>query len=346
MHAYRRRVWLTGLGLLVGAGVVFWVCTCLPGPHRATSRCPEFTPYGHPVAQAGHGAGSSRWLTVCHAGQVVALNPEHNVSDWVAFRLRKEDLLNPVTERKRSFRPDSQLPKANQVRGKDYRNTGYDRGHLAPAASMRWSEDAMCDSFYMTNVAPQVGAGFNRGIWSALERRMRRWACARGTLYVVTGPLYEGERVDKLVRDSDRDGVEDDGITVSVPTHFFKIAYDEAKKEAIAFLLPNQKLETEHLDQYLASIDEIEARARLDFLSGLADEDEARVEAQKQAQLWDEPADDEAKCPKPKKRVDQDSARSRCATQADSRRRVAMPGSRSMARGPRFIPFGIHKLRQ
>ena len=66
---------------------------------------------------------------------------------------------------------------------------------------VKWSEEAMSESFFISNMAPQVGAGFNRGIWSAPERKMQRWACERGLLYVVTGPLYELRPIEKLVSD-------------------------------------------------------------------------------------------------------------------------------------------------
>ena len=159
-----------------------------------TAECENFTPFGQPTHMSlGYEVGLTKapeWTVICHAGQVVAFNPERNVSDWVAFSLRREDLLNLVVERKDRFHPDPKVPKQNQVVHDDYTQTGYDRGHLAPAASMKWSEEAMDDSFFMTNIAPQVGVGFNQHIWKVLERKMRQWACARGVLYVVTGPLY------------------------------------------------------------------------------------------------------------------------------------------------------------
>ena len=79
---------------------------------------------------------------------------------------------------------------------------------------MKWSVEAMRESFFMTNMAPQVGNSFNRHIWKSLEQRMRRWACERGVLYVVTGPLYEERPLEQLVYDKDGDGVDDNGVLV------------------------------------------------------------------------------------------------------------------------------------
>ena len=259
----------------------------------ATADCDHFTPFGQPVHRSlADDVGVSappEWTVICNAGQVVAFNPEHNVSDWVAHRLRREDLLNNVVERKDAFRGDPDVPEEHRVVKADYTSTGYDRGHLAPAGAMKWSAEAMSESFYMSNMAPQVGNGFNRHIWKSLEQRMRRWACERGALYVVTGPLYEARPIEQLVYDNDGDGVDDNGVLVDVPSHFFKLAFDPARVEAIAFLLPNRKLETKDLPKYLHSIDDIEDRARLDVLPMIWDGAEAVIENHKQPRLWETP---------------------------------------------------------
>ena len=182
------------------------------------AECEHFTPFGQPVhwslADDVGASAPPEWTVICHAGQVVAFNPRHNVSDWAAYRLRREDLLKPVAPRKDAFRGDPEVPEDHRVVKADYTGTGYDRGHLAPAGAMKWSVEAMRESFFMTNMAPQVGNSFNRHIWKSLEQRMRRWACERGVLYVVTGPLYEERPLEQLVYDKDGDGVDDNGVLV------------------------------------------------------------------------------------------------------------------------------------
>ena len=260
---------------------------------QALATCEDFTPFGQPVhkhvtVDLGLTAAPD-WNVICHAGQVVAFNRDHNVADWVAFRLRREDLLSPVVERKDNFHADGEVPEKHQVVHSDYTRTGYDRGHLAPAAAMKWSFYAMNDSFFMSNIAPQVGVGFNQHIWKSLERKMRQWGCQRGLLYVVTGPLYEDNPIKKLSYDKDGDGKDDNGVLVDVPSHFFKFALDANRMEAIAFILPNQKLKTKDLPKYLTSINDIEARSRLDFLKDIWDGAEQIIESHVQPELWTKP---------------------------------------------------------
>ena len=159
--------------LLLAASLLVW----LGSSASALADCEHFTPFGQPVHWSLAGdvgvTTASEWTVICHAGQVVAFNSAHNVSDWVAFRLRRDDLLAGDVQRKDAFRSDPEVPDGHRVVKADYTGTGYDRGHLAPAAAMKWSPEAMSQSFFMSNMAPQVGTGFNRHIWKSLEQRMR-----------------------------------------------------------------------------------------------------------------------------------------------------------------------------
>lgn len=265
---------------------------------RADDDCKVQVPLGeprfeHPSADLGL-ATDPEWVRLCRTGYAVAFNPKHNVADWVAFRLLRRDLLNPKVERSDNFASDPDVSDEHRVRPGDYLHSGFDRGHLASAASMKWSQDAMDDSFLMTNMAPQVGSGFNQHIWKALERRMRQWACVREELLIVTGPLYEISPIELVVVDEDDDGEDDNGVVLDVPSHFFKLAYDPKKSEAIAFLLPNKKLKTKDLPKFIRSIDEIESRSRLNFFPELDDLPEAIIEASVRTKLWPEPS--EPKC--------------------------------------------------
>lgn len=267
----------------------------------AEDSCASFAPFGDPVHRhlfdaIGIGQVPKR-TRICHTGQVVAFNPERNVSDWVAYQLHREDLHRWKAERPKDFPCKSDrhnncrdlgASEEHQVECSDYTHTGYDRGHFALAGAMRWPSDAMSDSCLMTTIAPMMGDGFNGGIWNSLERKMRQWACERGTLYVVTGPLYENRPVKKI---GNCDGRDDNGVSIDVPSHFFKFAFDPGNIEAIAFILPNRKLKTKDLPRYLTSVDDIEARSRLDFMTEMWDGAEQVVEAHVQRELWDRPVD-------------------------------------------------------
>ena len=109
-------------------------------------------------------------------------------------------------------------------------------------------------------MAPQVGIGFNRGIWRDLEQLVRDWTDLRGELYVVTGPIYTGGHLKSIGKNE-----------VRVPTHFYKVIYDPDVEEAIALILPNAALEAELLPKFITSIAEVEKETGLDFLHLLDD---------------------------------------------------------------------------
>ena len=112
---------------------------------------------------------------------------------------------------------------------------------------------------------------------------MRRWACERGGLYVVTDPLFETRSIEQLAYD--KDGVDDNGVLVDVPSHF-KLAFDPMRIEASAFIPPNKKFEIKDLPEYLHSIDDIEERARLDFLPLIWEGVREAIGNHKQPRLW------------------------------------------------------------
>ncbi len=133
----------------------------------------------------------------------------------------------------------------------------------------------MSESFLLSNMAPQVGIGFNRHIWKTLESKVREWTEDRGELYVVTGNMYATDHPKTIGRNH-----------VAVPTHCFKVIFDPVRVEAIAFILPNRKLRTADLPNYIVSVDDVERQTGLDFLSKLNDTIEHTVEAEIQPALW------------------------------------------------------------
>lgn len=214
-------------------------------------------------------------------GYVLAQDGRLKIPLWVQYELSQEDLQGTAT-RTDDFRPDTSIPFGYRSELSDYSGSGFDRGHMAPAADMTRSEQVMSESFFLPNMGPQVGIGFNRHIWRYLESAVRGWVEQRGTLTIITGPIFavEGSIVTYLVIGEGH---------VAVPTHFYKIivdANDPNNVEALAFVMPNENLSGREYSEFLTSIDEIEVSTGLDFLSALPDDVQNRVESQTPASAW------------------------------------------------------------
>ena len=117
--------------------------------------------------------------------------------DWVLEVLSKDRFKGDGNRSGLKFRADPDLPAGERSEPKDYSKEAnpkrFAQGHMAPAADMKFSQDAMKESFFLSNIAPQVGLGLNSGIWSDLERLTRQWICGHGELVVISGPIY-GDR--------------------------------------------------------------------------------------------------------------------------------------------------------
>jgi endonuclease G len=200
---------------------------------------------------------------------IVDFDAEANVANWVAYELRSVELRGGQG-RSDNFRFDHRVP--GSPTQTDYRGTGYDRGHLKPAADSKSSALEMSNSFFMTNMAPQT-PGLNRGIWKDLEADVRTWAEDFGRIYVLTGP--SDEAIGRLPSG------------VDVPSHFWKaVLRFSPDTAAVAFWLPNTTSIPGNLDRYRLSIDALEALLSLDLFAQLPDATESRVEAETRSH-WD-----------------------------------------------------------
>jgi endonuclease G len=203
-----------------------------------------------------------------HQAYWLSYNERHEQANWVAYMLTSSRLGVGV-ERSNRFLIDP-LVEEGSATNADYAKSGFDRGHLAPAADMSWSIEVMKESFYYSNMSPQV-PGFNRGIWKKLEEQVRLWAKQYDTLYIVTGPKLES-------------GLPTIGPNqVSVPKLYYKALIAPNQQKGIAFLIPNEKSE-EPLSHYLLSIDSLEQILHRDLFYQLADDRENVIE--KQVKFW------------------------------------------------------------
>ena len=163
---------------------------------------------------------------ILHRAYALQYSEAHEQAAWVVYRITNEQLKISV-ERTDDFRTDPLITTGSAMLD-DYSGSGYDRGHLAPAAAMAWSSDVMSESFYLSNMSPQ-DPSFNRGIWRVLEEEVRDFARIHEEVFVVTGPVL-------------RDGLPTIGPSgVSVPEYYFKVVLDyrEPGLEGIAFVLAN-----------------------------------------------------------------------------------------------------------
>ena len=216
------------------------------------------------------GAGAEDHEIHQYRGFTLCYRESYEDAEWVAYILTREEL-NAVTGRTNNFRPDPSISTGSSELA-DYKASGFDRGHLAPAADMEWSEETVSESFYMSNMTPQAPA-FNRGMWQQLESQVRKWAQEFGRVMVVTGPVLEKEagQYPSIGKNS-----------VAVPEYFFKSILamtGDGSWTAISFIMPNAKCEGTIWD-YVVSTDEVEQRCGFDVFSFLDDEVENAIESE------------------------------------------------------------------
>ncbi len=208
-------------------------------------------------------------------GYTLSYNESHEQASWVAYELTSSEVRGTIS-RTDDFRQDPSVTTGSASLA-DYLGSGLDRGHLAPAADMKWSRKVMSESFYMSNMSPQE-PGFNRGIWKKLEGKVRDWAIINGSVYVATGGILTG-------------GLQHIGPNnVSVPKFYYKVVldYTEPGLKGIGFILPNKKSDRD-LASYAVSIDEVEERTGIDFFTFLPNGIEAKLESSFDTFQWGTP---------------------------------------------------------
>ncbi|MBK2025926.1 DNA/RNA non-specific endonuclease [Francisella philomiragia] len=225
-----------------------------------TDYCHGFLAYGNPSYDVTEGLGQSN-LYLCRDGYVVGYNYQTKEASWVVFKLTKSKVANKL-KRDDKFKEDGDIPFVYRATLDDYYRSGYDRGHLASYASMDFSKKSADESFLLSNMSPQK-AGLNRQGWERLETDERIWANMYDSIYVYTGPIYKKQKIHKTIGDN----------KIAVPDYFFKIIYVPSKNQAIAFVMPNARVEKTKIANYRVSIKDIERRTGLHFLTNIQDRD-------------------------------------------------------------------------
>ena len=232
----------------------------------------EFEDYGYDNLDYGIPGLSD--LLIQREGYALGYNGLWKQAAWVSYRLTANEVLSNACKRTNSFAKDPDIESDFSL-PQDYAASGYDRGHLAPAADMRWSRKSLMESFFMSNMSPQKPA-FNRGIWSTLEQWVRDTAVLETNIVIVTGPIVcSNDLANTIGRRK-----------VVVPSAYYKVIYDETPPvKMIAFLLPNEGSSLA-ISNFVVTVDSVENATGLDFFPLLPDRTENALEASVSIQSW------------------------------------------------------------
>lgn len=209
---------------------------------------------------------------VQYSAMTISFNPQMHIPNWVSWELTGEETDGNVPRAKK-FLCDESVPGCAD--DWDYSYSGYDRGHMIPAADVKWNKNAMKESFYMTNICPQ-STSLNTGAWKRLEEKCRTWAQADSAITIVCGPVLT-DKLKEYIGDS----------RVAVPKRFFKVILSPYANppRGIGFIMPNAKVPG-GMQACAVSIDSVETVTGHDFFSLLPDEIEQQVESQCKFHYW------------------------------------------------------------
>ena len=211
-------------------------------------------------------------MDTLYNGYTVSYNKDLKIPNWVSYELTRQETKGKE-KRSDNFIADP-LVKGTIATNADYARSGYDKGHMAPAADMKWSPEVMKESFYFSNMCPQHPQ-LNRRGWKNLEEKIRDWAIADSAIIIICGPI-----INQSSRTIGKN-------KVAVPERFFKVVLSPFVKpvRGIGFLFNNRQA-VEPLSTYAVTIDSIEKLTNMDFFSPLPDEIENEVEANADYYQW------------------------------------------------------------
>ncbi len=208
---------------------------------------------------------------VRHTYYTLSFSKKDEQAEWVAYLLTRS-MLTAQAERGNNFRPDPSVH-SGSAQLIDYKNSGYDKGHLCPAGDMGFNEEAMSETFFLSNMSPQVPT-FNRGIWKSLETIVRDWAKEEDSIYIVTGGILS-HPLGSIGPDR-----------VTVPSKYYKVIYDlTGERKMIAFIIPNEK-GSKPLPDYVVSVSDVEKLTGINFFPCLADSLRNKLEGKADIAKW------------------------------------------------------------
>jgi endonuclease G len=222
-------------------------------------------------------------------GYVCSYDSRTKTPRWVAERLNAKRLRDTGAPRARQYRVDLDLDPVHRSQSNDFVGTPYVRGRMASAANHVNDAVAFEQTFYLSNVAPQLGASFRQSFWIHFEARVRDWAREADDLWVFTGALFlpQEEEGDKTHMRYEVIGAN----MVGVPTHFYKVMLrqKDGRRAMQGFIVPHRPLEAETpLAEFLVTVDDVERLAGLDFFGELSEPTQSRLEALNLGHVWGE----------------------------------------------------------
>ena len=221
-------------------------------------------------------ASNTNGELVRHEGYTLRYRDQYKDAEWVAYPLLAYETTGQANRKYEQFKPDPEVTNGTALPS-DYTRSGYDRGHLAPAADFKFSQRIMRETFFMSNITPQAPE-FNRGIWGDLENQVRSWARRDNGLYVITGPVL-------------KPGLSTIGKTneISVPEKFYKVILYCNKPDIrmVGFLLNNES-SGNSLQSFVVPVDLIEQLTGLDFFPKIPDDLERQLESKSREEVVDE----------------------------------------------------------
>jgi endonuclease G len=207
-----------------------------------------------------------------HRYYTLSYNEKYEQAEWVAYELRI--LSGKRNHFKRPFFIEDPKVTTRSADWKCYKDSGYDKGHLCPAGDMTFDKEGYDDTFYTSNISPQLH-DFNDGVWNRLEEKVRYWSVKYDGVYVVTGGVLSS-----LLPTIGKD-------KVAVPDYFYKIIFNNSKGnyKMIAFLIPNAKSD-KPLYSFVVSVDVIEKMTGIDFFPKMEDTIENKLEKRNDYKEW------------------------------------------------------------
>ncbi|HOU67255.1 MAG TPA: DNA/RNA non-specific endonuclease [Paludibacteraceae bacterium] len=224
--------------------------------------------------------------TYKHQHYMLSYSEQDEQAEWLCYELTSAECKGKL-DRDGIFFEEDPAVKTISAHPYEYRDSGYDKGHLAPAGDMTFNSKALQESFLMSNVSPQNNE-FNSGVWNDLEKQVRVWAKRFGKVFVVTGPVLkiDGDKAKLRYYNKYR---KKEYSNITIPDAFYKVIFDFSKpsmEKMIAFCIPTTAPIDADIFDYVISVDELEKTTGIDFFNNLPVKVQSKYEIKSDVSLW------------------------------------------------------------